>query len=170
MSKTGYKCHTWTDDENDLIRLHYVTKTNEQIAAIINLSDYGKKNNLNRTPDAVRKQLNKLELHRVRKAEIKILQKKVGKTDFWGQIQKGRVVRKKHQAEQERQVKRQQEIKKETKFAADFLGEDYKEKPIAPPTEETIWLHLDAKTHVKIPKSKAEAYIKQWKKQQIKTQ
>ena len=169
MSKNGYKCHKWTDEENELIRKYYINKSNQQLAEILNNTDAGKEINLERTADAVRKQINALKLHRVKKSEIKQLQKKAGKLDFFGQIAKGRLLRNKNQAEQQRLAKKKQEAAKEEKFAREFLGEEYK-APVQKSDDGMIWLHLDHKTSVKIHKDKAEKYKAQWQKQQIQTQ
>jgi len=70
--KTDRDYKHWTDSDIETLTLNYIDKTNSELAIL-----------LNRNADTIRKQLNKLKLKRPLKSEIKKIEKKVKKVDFF---------------------------------------------------------------------------------------
>lgn len=171
MSKIGYNCIVWSEEHNTFLEDNYAFMNNEELAKAINKKFSKKGFELKRTPDAVRKQLNTLKLKRPKKSDIKKLDKKAGKDNFFKNIKIGNEQRKKIEAEKERIQKQEQNKQKEREWASKVYGVGTVEKPaVVQPkknTKEMVWLDLDDKTRIQIPKGEEEIWRVKYTKYKI---
>lgn len=162
MSKRGYKCVKWTPEQDAFIVNNYLHLSNEEIATAINLQ-FG----LNRTEDAVRKELNHLRLRRPKKSLLKELLPSAHNNSFFKSIRKGLEVKRKRQSEAEREVKRQEKINKERDWAARTHGIGTQDKVVKEDTRELVWIIIDGKTRMQVPKGTEAKWARKFKQQQI---
>jgi len=117
--KTDRDYKHWTDSDIETLTLNYIDKTNSELAIL-----------LNRNADTIRKQLNKLKLKRPLKSEIKKIEKKVKKVDFFSCLNSSRKILEQEKRKAEAIRKRDERMKQEKKWADGFLE---KEKPVFVP-------------------------------------
>lgn len=171
MSKRGYNCAVWTNKHNKFLEENFAFMDNEELAKSLNKKFTTKEFVLSRTPDAVRKQLNSLMLRRPKKSDIKTLEKKAGKDNFFKMVKKGQEVKEKQIAEQQRQQQKEASNKKEREWAKRVYDvgttptQEVKQR--IKPKQELVWLHLDEKTSIQIPKGEEETYKARWLKYKI---
>jgi len=139
----------WSKKDNDYIKKYYLSKTNGHLSA-----------KLNRTIDAVRKQLNFLKLRRMRKYEIEKLDKKVGKDkDIFKNLKQGTKRRKKRERELEK-------VEGKIKVIQDHKQKNPVSEPVKTKKEkgETTWVQINPRTRIEVPKGKEVQGLKTYEK------
>lgn len=159
MLPTGeidYTKSIFSEDNKFLIE-NYARLNNEEIGKA-----------LNRTSDAVRKQLNKLMLRRPKKSELKKLDKKAGSGDFFGSMKKGLVILHAKQVENRRIDKKLERMGKEKKWAQDVhgIGAEPKGKATKPEAE-LVWINIDDRTRMQVPKGTEAKWMKKFADRQL---
>lgn len=124
----------WTESDNSSLINNYIDKTNEELGTL-----------LNRNPDTIRKQLNKLKLKRPLKSEIKQIEKKVKKVDFFSNLFAGNKIYKQQKRKDDVIKRKENKLKEEKKWAKKYL-EDDKPKAFVPSTKPTKPVMVDSKT------------------------
>ncbi|RUP42320.1 MAG: hypothetical protein EKK63_01705 [Acinetobacter sp.] len=151
----------WTDADNAQLLELYITKSNSEIAEIIG-----------RTPDAVRKQLNKLTVKRPLKADLKKISKKTGKLEFFSNLKKGHKVKQKLEIIDNNIARQTKLMKNEVEWAKKNLDipEQKKEKP----KEKEKPLRIDSRTVMYVPYSwdleKCQEFKQNYLKKQLSEQ
>lgn len=154
--KSGYKCTKWSEEENKKLTLEYEQYSNEELGLMYD-----------RSADGIRKQLNKLYLKRTKKSDIRILDAKAGKHNFFESLRKGKTQRKNIVSLEKKKDKKQQNIIKERKWAEEFIG-----KPIKSVSknydDETgkVWVQLDSKTRALVTAGQEEEFKEMYQRKQ----
>lgn len=112
----GYNCIRWDDpangfDHNEYLKKNYLLLTNEA------MGDF-----LGRTADAVRKQLNVLNLKRPKKTEVR-KQEKTARKNFFTNLKASEERRQELKRIQKKLEKKRRHDEKERKFANKLLGQ-----------------------------------------------
>jgi len=159
MSKKGYNCIKWEPEHDKFLIENFVTLNNDELATSINASF-----TLSRTADAVRKQLNKLELRRPKKSEMKLLSKAAETDSFFKHIQKGLQKRKQNAKAEEVESKKIQKQAKEKEWAARVYGVgEKKQDPVRKEdTRELVWIKINNKTRMQVPKGTEKKWIEKF--------
>ena len=158
------KYHRWNQSDRDIIKKNYLTKTNAEIAKI-----------LDRTPESVRKEFEKLKLKRPTKSQEQKQPKKLGrkprKKNVFDAIQNGINERKRIEKEIKKEENRRKRLLQEAMWAANFVSKESQKKKIkSPDTRNMVSVRVDNKTvfffdpstsHEKI-ENRISAYKEKW--------
>ena len=152
----------WTAEDNAKLLELYIDKKNPEIADL-----------MGRTPDAVRKQLNKLTVKRPKKSDLKKITKKAGKLDFFSNLKKGHKVKQKLEIVETNIKKQTQSLKNEKEWAQKNLPTtDTSKKPKE--QEKQKPLRIDSRTIMYVPYSwdidKCQQFKENYLKKQISEQ
>ena len=141
IKKTERQYRHWTESDNSSLIDNYIDKTNEELGIL-----------LNRNPDTIRKHLNKLKLKRPLKSEIKKIEKKVKKVDFFSNLFAGNKIYQQQKRKVDVVKRKENKLKEEKKWATKFL-EDNKPKAFVPRTTPTKAVVIDSKTVIYVDAS-----------------
>lgn len=136
------KYHRWNDLDREIIKKNYLSKTNAEIAQL-----------LDRTPEAVRKEFEKLKLKRPTKSQIQKEPKKRGrkpkKKNVFDAIQDGINEKKRIEREIKRDEQRRKRLLQEAMWAANFVSDDDSNRKMlksSPDTKNMLSVRADNKT------------------------
>lgn len=150
MSKPKAKYKRWTEAERQIIRDNFQTKKNSEIAAL-----------LNRTPDSVRKEFNKIGLKRPLKSDEPKIPKKRGRKkkapSIWDFVDSGLKIKREVIREKKRKETRNKKLNREVMFCSDFL--EKKKNVVAPDTSTMIRIPIGTRTQIFVPEGTPQAKI-----------
>lgn len=112
----GYNCVRWDDPANGFDHNEYLKKN------YLQMSNKAMGDHLGRTADAVRKQLNVLELKRPKKTEVRKRDKQARK-NFFSSLKESEARRQELKRIQKRLEKKAKQAERERKFTDKMLGE-----------------------------------------------
>lgn len=154
----GYKCITWDPDQEKYLLDNYRTKTNQQLAKDI-LQIFGTR----RTADAVRKQLNKMELRRHKKTEVKKQRNKARK-GFFNSLSEARERKEELQRIRKKMERKQKKENDEKEWAKKYMN---KERPLVlsePPKKwKEVPVQIDHRTIIMVREDRVQQTIAKYK-------
>lgn len=170
MAKKGYRCYVWEKQHDDYLVKNYLLNNNHELG--VGLGVLNKQENLcggdttARTADAVRKRLNHLSLRRPKKSQLP-KQTKPKDVAFFNAIKTGLTRRKQKEVIAQKTEKQINKMQKERMWAQNYIGET---KPIKQekPMREMVWITLDNKTRMEVPRGDEDKWRKIYaEKQQL---
>lgn len=154
--KKGYKCIKWENAHNLFITENYNELNNLEIAIGLN-----QKFKINRTEDAVRKQLNKLKLKRQKKGELKALNKLEIPDKFFKNIQIGLNRRKLLDKAELRQELTNKKMIVEKEAVSKIYGTEQIKKE-ATTEKDLVWVRIDDKTRIQVKRGMEKIMIEKF--------
>lgn len=172
MSKSGYSCLKWLKPHNAYLKQNYLKQDNVQLGIALGLLN--KEKNLcggdttPRTPEAVRKQLNALELSRPKKVKGAT---KTQPLHFFAGLEKGLKNRKLMQDDATAGEKAEKRKLKESAWALSVYGIGKKDKKTvqAPQQPEIpqVWVKMNDGARMQVPKGEEAKWKKIYEDKQI---
>lgn len=150
--KTAKRYNRWTNSDREKLKNNYVLMNNNELGIL-----------LKRTPDAVRKELNNLQLTRPKKGELNKLNKYIPKDkNIFKNLENGREKREKNRKnidkiETKIKIINEHEKKKERPYYTNDVEKKSEKK-------EMVMVYVDKRTSIQAEKGKEKEALEKYKK------